>query len=788
MATGLLDVEDESILAAIFKDLLPDSWRGQPDVALYLAELSSYGIDKLGREPDRLAEERAHILEQTQDLAFHNYKTFIKTAECSQDIFEDFSLVEERLENLLEKLPVFGEKCQGFLKHAQDINTRRRMNSLTLAHHTQLLEILEMPQKCQGFLKHAQDINTRRRMNSLTLAHHTQLLEILEMPQLMDTCVRNGYYEEALELAAHVSRLEKKHSNIPVIMDIVREVSTSTALMLSQLIQQLRTNIQLPACLKIIGYLRRMGAFSEVELRIKFLQARDTWFKGILQAIPRDDPYHHITKVIEASRVHLFDIMTQYRAIFSDEDPVMSTIQDNSPSEGALFYGWVVQKMLEEDLQQGVGSRLDSLLGQCMYFGLSFSRVGADFRALMIPLFQQAAMRNFVTAVQEATGKFQQDMEAYTLVSIPGLLSGTVMPSISQSGVVQLPMGLLEFPPLAAYCNGLLTGFNELRLCAPIGVVPELTTVLQTSLCKATDVILAFHRAEESAMSPSERELFGRLCSSFADSLVPFVNTCLQLSVCAVDVETVTQPLQDLLPVRTVDTTGLTSLLITDIPEMSESTKAANLAGIGQDRQGPVAGETVASTGGVIEPATPATAPLDTTTTADTTSSDTATSDTGMMKTTSLDTPAAAASDTTQDTAPSDATPSDATPSDATPSDATPSDATPSDATPSDATPSDTTPSNTTPSDTTSRPSDSAPEATPEATASVTAPPVESIPPPDITDQDRPANQTDVAMATISDTQQPLDSSTSSLPPTDLPQQSVAEFGEEEMGEDIPRQ
>ena len=71
--------------------------------------------------------------------------------------------------------------------------------------------------KCLRFSEAAHSLSAARRLTSLALSRHTQLLEILELPQLMDTCVRNGYWEEALELSAYVSRLERKLAYIPLI-------------------------------------------------------------------------------------------------------------------------------------------------------------------------------------------------------------------------------------------------------------------------------------------------------------------------------------------------------------------------------------------------------------------------------------------------------------------------------------------------------------------------------------------------------------------------------------------
>lgn len=63
---------------------------------------------------------------------------------------------------------------------------------------------------------------------------------------------------------------------------------------------------------------------------------------------------------------------------------------------------WDFLHTLEADLSAGVGGRLDSVLSQCMYFGLSFSRIGADFRPILLPIVHRAVLESFKKTIRRA--------------------------------------------------------------------------------------------------------------------------------------------------------------------------------------------------------------------------------------------------------------------------------------------------------------------------------------------------------------------------------------------------
>ena len=70
----------------------------------------------------------------------------------------------------------------------------------------------------------------------------------------------------ALFLSYCLLSIPSSHKNVAADIEISRH------LMLSQLIQQLQGNVQLPVCLRLVGLMKRMAVFSETQLRLKFLQ------------------------------------------------------------------------------------------------------------------------------------------------------------------------------------------------------------------------------------------------------------------------------------------------------------------------------------------------------------------------------------------------------------------------------------------------------------------------------------------------------------------------------------
>ena len=85
------------------------------------------------------------------------------------------------------------------------------------------------------------------------------LLDLLEVPSLMETCVRNGNLDEALDLDAAVARLAQQAAALPLAARLEEQSRAQMRAMLDALMARLRGAVQLPECLRIVGYLRRMA-------------------------------------------------------------------------------------------------------------------------------------------------------------------------------------------------------------------------------------------------------------------------------------------------------------------------------------------------------------------------------------------------------------------------------------------------------------------------------------------------------------------------------------------------
>ena len=181
----------------------------------YLSRLTSSSLSSIAQEHAALDEEKKDLEYQLNRLAKREYHSFVAAASHGDAIASAFN-------GFNVKVSHFHDTIAALDKAVGDFN-------------------LFVKSQLAG-----------REMSKNLLANHDRLLEILEMPSLVSTCVRNGYFSEAIQLSTLVKRLATLHyTNLPLVQELAAQVEIAMSEMTVRLVGLLREPLKLPSALKV---------------------------------------------------------------------------------------------------------------------------------------------------------------------------------------------------------------------------------------------------------------------------------------------------------------------------------------------------------------------------------------------------------------------------------------------------------------------------------------------------------------------------------------------------------
>ncbi|KAG0164621.1 hypothetical protein DFQ28_003376 [Apophysomyces sp. BC1034] len=490
-ATAGFDGNDDllNLLTESWDDQQRDAVHTSPWTRDYLTRLTSLPLDQLVREPVDLRTEQVKMQRDAQQLAFRDYPAFIHAQSCRHQVDETLDGLGGHLDNFVSAIPSLQEACESFATQAKAITEER--NKIT--------RVLE---------------------------HQNVLVDLLEIPQLMETCVWNGYYSEAMDLASHVRLLLMRYP-LPVIRSIQQQVQASSDLMLTQLISHLRRPIKLAATMSVVGYLRRMDAFaSEDELRILFLRCRHDFLEQRIERTASEykEGADYLKRYVDVMREQMFEITTQYMSVFSNEnqEPMMLL------SDYMVHLITSMQSTLSHHLRQIEDtSALASLLTQLQYCGMSLSRVGLDFRHLFVHVFEEAVRPLILKWIDEATSNLVRMLtdEANTWIS-SAKLSIQTQQDDTKRNAYQPPMLLVDYLPLAVFTNNILSSFNALRVLPAVSLFAPVQNHLDACFLEIGNALkqcVDYHSDSE-----AESAFLLSFASAYVRCCVPFLRGCLR--------------------------------------------------------------------------------------------------------------------------------------------------------------------------------------------------------------------------------------------------------------------
>lgn len=373
----------------------------------YLDHLTALPLPSLLDEPSALQTQSHHLTSSLTSLTNTSYPAFLSLHKSTAALSSSLDSLSSSLDALVTtSLPTL-ESCVG------------------------------------GWKAGTGDVLDERKKARVVLEQYEKVRDLLDVPVLIDTCVRNGYFGEALSLVSHAKALEARFTTTNVrpkiLASVLAEVEHSVMQMLLVLLGTLHEpSRKLPALWKAVNFLRKMEVFgpsadegdrddgvsAEEQIALAFLSGREACLRSSLEACGRDverlvsagdeladrdreDIARFLKKYIDLWREGVYDIITQYSTIFLERSPSPASLQQTLadiqiPTSNPLLpllttyathaLTTHLLSLVTRALPLLSMSALPALLTQLTYCATAFSRVGMDFRGILTGMVGAAVL------------------------------------------------------------------------------------------------------------------------------------------------------------------------------------------------------------------------------------------------------------------------------------------------------------------------------------------------------------------------------------------------------------
>lgn len=205
-----------------------------------------------------------------------------------------------------------------------------------------------------------------------------------------------------MDLIERIDFLHKKYGHQ---LSIIEKIHKRTEVLREQLITNICSELEQVTAssnnelLTIVKYLVRCGNFSDRELRLKYLQARDNWFDS--KCDEQSSSFEHVVSVYCQGLPMIFN---EYKSIFNDSGEVFTrdlirfSTTDLGKEDGAIINSWLLLKtsifiaslQAYLDTIDQTPTMLDDIQKKCSELTSGLASIGFDFSSLLDPIFSRA--------------------------------------------------------------------------------------------------------------------------------------------------------------------------------------------------------------------------------------------------------------------------------------------------------------------------------------------------------------------------------------------------------------